>query len=219
MKLFDLLDSTQPALTDPELRIHGVVVLPVMGVDDRLGTGTVRVRIPWGGGIELQAPVASPMAGGRRGLYAMPRKGDNVLVAFEAGLPSRPFVIGALWGTQDQAPLTSMSDPEGETVLRTGGGQEVRIDERKDTITLSTSKGLRVVCTQDKVALQTDANGSCQVVVHSDGRMELVATKSLTIQAPSIEVKADQALKLSGTTVSINGNSMCEMNAPTVKLN
>ena len=43
------------------------------------------------------------MAGPDMGFYALPEKGDQVLVAFEQGDLSQPYVLGSLWTTQQQA--------------------------------------------------------------------------------------------------------------------
>ena len=46
------------------------------------------------------------MAGDDRGTFFMPDVGDEVLVAFLAGDPQHPFVVGALWNGKDKPPVS-----------------------------------------------------------------------------------------------------------------
>ena len=65
-----------------------------MAAPAKVPLGRVRVKFP---GLSDSvtsdwAPCAAPMAGPDRGFYALPDKGDQVLVAFEHGDLSQPYV-------------------------------------------------------------------------------------------------------------------------------
>ncbi len=45
--------------------------------------------------------MATLFAGKDRGSWFMPDVGDEVLVSFEHGDPSRPYVLGGLWNGTD----------------------------------------------------------------------------------------------------------------------
>jgi uncharacterized protein involved in type VI secretion and phage assembly len=72
----------------------GVYRAVVTDTEDPLQRGRVQVEIPSASGEERAwAPIViqtrtSPLA---------PEPGDEVVVAFEAGDPTRPFVLGMLW--------------------------------------------------------------------------------------------------------------------------
>ncbi len=96
------------------------------------------------------ARVASFMAGGGRGAYFMPEKGDEVVVGFEMGDLNRPVILGALWSDVDKPPghadtsssnnirtitsraghhVTFDDSPSGKIVIQTKGGFEISIED------------------------------------------------------------------------------------------
>ena len=50
------------------------------------------------------APIASLLAGKKRGACFMPELDDEVLVAFDRGEFDHPYVVGFLWNGADEAP-------------------------------------------------------------------------------------------------------------------
>src|SRR6266481_5337279 len=88
--------------------ICGVLSATVKDVKDPDGMGRVKVEYSWmeGQNTGFFAPVATLMAGGTRGSWFMPEVGDEVLVAFERGDPSHPFIVGFLWNGKDKPPST-----------------------------------------------------------------------------------------------------------------
>jgi uncharacterized protein involved in type VI secretion and phage assembly len=69
----------------------------------------VQVNLPWVTDAEANAyapwaRIATLMAGQQRGAWFIPEPEDEVLVAFEAGDPRRPIVVGALWNGVDVPP-------------------------------------------------------------------------------------------------------------------
>ena len=88
---------------------YGVYTALVTDIVDPDGQGRVRVKLPWspdseGSAYEAWARLATMMAGNDRGSWFIPDVEDEVLVAFEAGDPRRPYVVGALWNGQDAPP-------------------------------------------------------------------------------------------------------------------
>jgi phage baseplate assembly protein gpV len=106
----------------------------VTAVNDPQGHGRVGIELPWMEGQPGQstkkgkkgkdqdatfwAPVASPMAGGGRGLWFMPEVGDEVLVSFEKGDVNHPFVVGYLWNGKDKPPS---DDPQKRMIKSVNG--------------------------------------------------------------------------------------------------
>ncbi len=80
--------------------------------------------------------VSQAFAGSQWGSVSIPRVGEEVMIAYESGLPDRPIVIGRLYNGQHPAPyplpanktrssLKTLSTPNG------GGFNEVRIEDKK----------------------------------------------------------------------------------------
>ncbi|HKD12816.1 MAG TPA: phage baseplate assembly protein V [Thermoanaerobaculia bacterium] len=98
------LASTRPTRAQdadrPEVlrRVLGLRVAVVVDINDPSAAGRIKVEIPsLTGSLEAWARVSLPLGGNRTGLWALPEVGDEVVVAFENGDVSRPFVIGSLW--------------------------------------------------------------------------------------------------------------------------
>ena len=132
-------------------RWFGVYPALVDDVRDPDGQGRVRVRLPWaadaGGAAYLAwARQATLMAGDQRGTWFVPEPGDEVLVAFEAGDPRRPFVLGALWNGTDATPETM--DGAGRNnvrVIHSRSGHQIRLDDTAgaEKVVIQTNGGQR----------------------------------------------------------------------------
>lgn len=147
---------------------YGVYPALVSDVRDPDGQGRVQVTLPWapdtaGGAYAAWARVATLMAGPGRGTWFVPDPGDEVLVAFEAGDPRRPYVVGALWNGSDAPPepmdgagrntrrtirsrrgvVVSLDDTDGREalVLETPGGQRLRLEDGPGRIEIVDSNG------------------------------------------------------------------------------
>src|SRR5262245_61778369 len=88
---------------------YGVYPAQVTDIKDPDSMGRVKVKLPWSPdtgseSYEVWARIATLMAGNNRGTWFIPDAEDEVLVAFEAGNPARPYVVGALWNGQDSPP-------------------------------------------------------------------------------------------------------------------
>jgi uncharacterized protein involved in type VI secretion and phage assembly len=196
---------------------YGVYPATVTDIKDDASQGRVRVKLPWSpdggsGGYEAWARVATLMAGDNRGSWFMPDKGDEVLVAFAAGNPSSPFVIGMLWNGQDHPPESmdgdelndikkirsrngvaiTLDDKQGQErfVVETPGGQTVTLRDGPGSIELTDQNGNTVTLDQSGVSVQTSSTVQVQAssVTITAGDVTVnagMSTFSGTVQAPT----------------------------------
>ncbi|MGV0812787.1 phage baseplate assembly protein V [Mycolicibacterium boenickei] len=87
--------------------------------------GRVKVTLPAAaGGQTLWAPVALPVTNVAQ---EVPSVGTEVLVAFEAGDPNNPYVIGALWRDPPTPAVRSLTLRSGHQVVIDEPAQNVRL--------------------------------------------------------------------------------------------
>jgi phage protein D len=94
-----------------------IVVGVVTDNKDPENMGRVKVKYPWLDDIltSYWARTVSQMAGSSRGMFNLPEIGDEVLVAFEMGEITSPYVLGMLWNGVDALPTV-----DGNPTLKDG---------------------------------------------------------------------------------------------------
>ncbi len=178
---------------NPSARYFGVYPALVTDVQDPDNQGRVRVRLPWlpsGSGYELWARFATLMAGNNRGTWFIPDVNDEVLVAFEAGDPARPIVIGALWNGQDAPPETMDADNNVKTIL-SREGVRITLDDTTGAVKLrlETPGGHKVVLDDGALSVTVqDSNGNS--VKLETGGITVTASAKVTVNASTVEVNA-----------------------------
>jgi len=157
---------------------------PVVGVvtqnRDPDGLGRVRVKYPELGDANegWWARVASPSAGGGRGLLMMPVVGEEVLLGFEHGDARKPYVLGSLWNGKDKP----------DALAQTDGSFSLRSDEK---VVIESAGDLSVSSDDGKV--HVSAGG--EVVIESKARV--------SVKAPSLELEATGLVKISGNQIML----------------
>jgi phage baseplate assembly protein V len=117
---------------------YGVYRAVVTDNHDPEGRGRVRVRLE--SGHEAWADLATLLAGDGYGTWFRPGPEDEVLVAFEAGDPRRPYVLGALWGSRTRPPETG----DEVKTIRTRCGATITIDDARCAIRVEAPGGIRL---------------------------------------------------------------------------
>jgi uncharacterized protein involved in type VI secretion and phage assembly len=176
---------------------YGVYAALVTDIADPDGQGRVRVRLPWspdpsGKAYEAWARLGVFMAGNNRGAWFVPDPEDEVLVAFEAGDPRRPYVLAGLWNGQDAPPESMDGAGKNETkTLRSRNGVIVTLSDKdgQESLTLETPGGqsLKLEDGPGKVTV-TDSNGN-SIELASAG-VTVTASAKLTVQASTVEISA-----------------------------
>ncbi len=177
-------------------RLYGVFPALVTDISDPDSQGRVKVRFPWlpddSGGYNVWARLATLMAGANRGSWFIPDVDDEVLVAFEAGDPRRPYVVGALWNGQDAPPETM--DGAGNNFIksiRSRNGVKVTLDDNdgQEKLILETPGGQSVTLQDGPGQVEIrDSNGN-SITLSSSG-VSVVASAKVSVQASTVEVSA-----------------------------
>jgi len=175
-------------------RIGGVVIGIVTDNADPEGLGRVRVRFPGLSDDDIGhwARVATLMAGSGRGTFFLPEVDDEVLVAFENGDITRPYVLGALWNGQDAPPDTNADGSNNLRFIRSRSGHIIRLDD-------------------------TDGAEKVEIIDKSEGNTITIDTANNTITISSsrdINIEASQGtIKISGQNIEISSTSATKVEA------
>jgi phage baseplate assembly protein V len=159
-------------------QLEGVYRGVVTDVRDKEGLGRVQVKVPDVEAKPAWAPVATLMAGDRRGSWFVPDTGDEVLIAFQAGDASRPVVLGSLWSAKARPPESMDSAGANSVrVIRTRSGLEVRLDDDAGRVTVSTPDGASITLQHGYVTIE--APGTVEIdasqIKLNAGQMEVEA--------------------------------------------
>lgn len=213
MNLFDALSVDEGASTT---RIAGVVVGVVTNTEDPAGLGRVKVKYPWLSDSEesFWARIATPMAGKGRGFYFLPEVEDEVLLAFEQGDARFPYVLGALWNSQDKPPEKNENGENNIRSIRSRSGHVIRLNDKddeekieiidksgKNTIVIDTAKNT-ITVTADKDITLSASKGTIKLDAQ---KIEIKSSAATKIEAGGgMDVKATGTMNVKGATVNIN---------------
>lgn len=201
------LPSFLPALpiTGQGGHFYGIYTALVTDVQDPEGLGRVRVRLPWatdpdGQAYEIWARVATLMAGANRGAWFIPEPNDEVILAFEAGRPDAPVVLGAVWNGRDSSPV-QMDSNNNIRSITSRSGIRVEFDDTAGGVqfTIETPGGQKIVCADTPPSITlSDATGN-EVKLDSGG-ITLDTQMNVTISATTLKVSASLVTVDAGTS-------------------
>lgn len=195
-----------------------VAVAEVVSSIDAMACGRVQVQVPWLQATRPWARVALPGAGSGRGTYAIPHPGDEVLVAFNRNDVTDCYVIGGLWNPSDPPPRRGPLDPVTRLAMTSQVGHELDMDDIAQTITITTSTGMKVELGPEAVTLST-TQGTAMVELTVAGDLKLSALKSISLSAPDITIDGTVGTTVKGASVSVEGSATCSVRAPKISLN
>ena len=130
------------------------------------------------------APCVQPAAGADSGFYALPDKGDQVLVAFKNGDFGQPYVLGSLWNAKSRPPETNLDGTNTRRVIKTKGGHTIAFDDSAQgkSLTVRDSLGSEVVLDSLTGAVSVSAKGD--LTLSARGKISISSTTGdVTLQA------------------------------------
>ncbi len=191
------------AYAAPGGRWFGIYPALVSDIKDPDGSGRVKVTLPWSPDTgsdryEMWARLATMMGGNNRGSWFIPDVNDEVLVAFEAGDPRRPYVLGGLWNGNDSPPESmDGGGKNNKKVLRSRNGVKISLDDQngQEKFIAETPGG-------QKITLQ-DGQDSIEISDSNGNSIKLEASGITVNAAAKVTVTASQA-EISASTVTVN---------------
>ncbi|MUG93208.1 phage tail protein [Scytonema sp. UIC 10036] len=215
MNFLDILidESAQLAMTN---RIYGVAIGIVTNNQDPDKLGRVKVTFPWLNDREESywARVATPMAGGDRGIYFLPEVHDEVLVMFEHGDLRFPYIIGALWNGQDTPPTHNDDGNNNIRLIKSRSGHLIRLNDQdgREKIEIIDKSG------NNSLIFDTQNN---TITINSAHNLNLSAPNgTLKMEAQSIELDSSTTLKISAKAqADIETNGVMNLKGQIINLN
>jgi phage protein D len=219
--------ATASAATTGSPRFYGAFRGIVTANEDPLKEGRVKLQLPqvFGDQESDWAPVAQLGAGPNSGAVFIPEVNDEVLVTFEAGDPSRPFVIGGLYNGMDKPSLGNGLFSNGK-VLRRGfvsrkGHRLVFFDDDHDSgiALLTADDQVRVALKETDKQLHLFCNGD--VEIEAGGNVTVKASKELKVTSgTSLTIESQTNLTLTGHAgVKVESDAAVEIKGAIIKLN
>jgi uncharacterized protein involved in type VI secretion and phage assembly len=213
--------TEQIAHQPPLQRWPGVVTAVVTNADDPNDWGRVKVKFPWmADDAESDwARVVGAGAGPEAGLFIMPEVGDEVVVAFEHGDFSRPFVLGGLWNGQHKLPpeaagaasgekplvrtwhsrtghlITMYDNADNKVEIMTAGGHKIVLDDAGTKIEITSKGGLTLILD----------DSSSKITLESGGEVEVKSTSNMKLEAGgNLDLKASGQVNVKGAMINLN---------------
>ena len=197
-------------------RIQGVVAGIVTDNKDPQGLGRVKVKFPTLSAEEVGpwARVATLMAGNQRGTFFLPEVDDEVLVAFEHGDISRPYVLGALWNGKDKPPDTNSDGKNNFRFIKSRSGHMIRLDDTKG------SEKIEIIDKGGANKIVIDTSGK-KITIESDQDIDIKAPNGkITLNATHVEIKTSADAKVkTGGSVKVEASGNTDIKGATVNLN
>ncbi|WP_300598694.1 type VI secretion system Vgr family protein [Niabella sp.] len=164
--------------------------------NDYNGLGRVRVKFHWMNGSE-KTPwirVTSPHGGGAKGHFFIPEIGEEVIVGFENGSATKPYVIGAVYhGSANNSFSNAGNDLK---VIRTRSGHTVEFNDA--------GSGTHIII--------RDPGGN-EIYLDTSGKnITITAPETMTFNAKNININADENIR---TSAGMNINTSAGMNIGT----
>jgi phage protein D/phage baseplate assembly protein gpV len=202
------LDGSNVPARDSEASL---VIGLVLDNEDPDGLGRVRIKLPGLSEDEsgYWARVAAPMAGGGRGTFFLPEINDEVLVAFEQGDITRPYILGALWNTEDKPPETNpdvrliksrrghsvrFDDTDGAEkieIIDKSGENSVTLDTKGSTISIKSSQDVVIEAPRGKISLHAknvEVKSTADTKVEAQTTLNLKAGATMTIKGQRVNI-------------------------------
>jgi phage baseplate assembly protein V len=195
--IYKILQKANESAQTGDAKMYGVEVAIVTNVVDPDKQGRVKISLPRlpGNPESDWARVALPSAGNKRGFYWLPEVGDEVLVAFERGEASRPYIVGCLWNGKDNPPENAYQDDNTTRMIQTKSGHKIILDDKdgEEKIIIADKSGSRT--------LTFDVKEKKFIIKADEGDIELHAEKKITLKCEDFELDAS-----GNTTVKCDKN-------------
>lgn len=176
--------------------LYPALVTDLMDPDSR---GRIKVKFPSfgadGASVSAWATLLSPYADKDQGLEILPEVDSQVVVAFEAGDPHRPYIVGACWNGKASLPENAQSANNLRT-LKTRSGSLLQFDDTQGAakVTLSMQSGHKMVLDDSAQSVTITHSNGCKIEMNIAGQVSITANATVEITASALNVHAPTAV-------------------------
>ncbi|SFU59553.1 phage baseplate assembly protein V [Pseudoduganella namucuonensis] len=187
--------SAPRQLDGEEGRWFGVYPATVVDLVDPESTGRIKVKFPSfgaaGENVTAWARLLTPYADDGHGLQILPEVDTEVVVAFEAGDPRRPYIVGACWNGKAGLPERAESANNLRT-LKTRSGSQLQFDDTQGAfkVTLSMESGHQIVMDDSAQEVSITHSNGCKIVLDISGKISITANSMVDVNASLINLHA-----------------------------
>jgi len=199
------------------------------------GEDRIKLRVPTISMSEegIWARIATLDAGKERGTFFRPEIGDEVVVGFLDDDPRHPVVLGMCHSSAKPAPEPAKDDNHRKGYV-SREKMKLTFDDEKKVITLETPGGNKILLSEEDKGIRfEDQNGNKitlddnGIVIESSKDLILKASQDIKQEGMNMELKAQTALKATGTSsaevssssTSIKGSATTVIQGGLVQIN
>jgi type VI secretion system secreted protein VgrG len=215
----------RPPLATPKPKIEGTQTAVVVGPPgpEQIHTdkyGRVKVKFHWDRGESQPGDsscwirVGTPWAGKGYGIIHIPRRGHEVIVAFEEGDPDRPIIIGSVYNAETMPPfplpackkqsgmVSASNQPTGgynQISINDGHGKEqISIHAQKDMMTQIEHNEYHITAVDRETTIgandKLSVGGDLQIGV--DGNNSIKVGHAYSVDADTVTLTAGKKITL-----------------------
>ena len=233
LKHHDVIDPPSAGLVGAIKGLQIGIVVKLEGDPD--GQDRIQVRIPVidNNADGIWTRLASLDAGDKRGACFRPEIGDEVIVGFINEDPRDAVIVGMVHSSKLPAPIPAKdaNDEKGFTTrskmhisfndetktikIDTPGGNSITLDEKGKSIEIVDQSSNKITMKPAGISLESPKN----IDIKAGAVLTLTGGTSLSIGAPSLSMKADLDVSISGATAKLSGKGPTEIKGLPVKIN
>ncbi|MFT3858285.1 MAG: phage baseplate assembly protein V [Aquabacterium sp.] len=176
-------------------RWYGVYPAIVSDLVDPDNKGRIQVKFPSfgqaGETVRAWATLLTPYADDDQGLEILPEVDSQVVVAFEAGDPSRPYIVGACWNGRKALPEAAQA-ANNKRVLKTRSGSKLEFDDTEGAakVTVEMQSGHKLVMDDAAQEISVTHSNGCKIVINIAGQVSITANSTVEVNASAVNLHA-----------------------------
>ena len=179
-------------------RHYGVYPAIVTDIVDPLAIGRIQVKLPWlgeaGAEVRAWATLITPYADDDQGFEFLPAVDTQVVVAFEAGDPRRPYIVGSCWNGREKLPEAPAA-ANNKRLIRSRAGSLLEFDDTQGAakVTLSMESGHKLVMDDGAQSVTLSHSNGCTLTMDAAGNVKITANVNVDVTASVLNVHAPVA--------------------------
>lgn len=189
-------------------RYFGLFPAIVTDIADPKKLGRIEVKFPWLGGdgdaVRAWATLLTPYAGDDQGFEFLPAVETQVVIAFEAGDPRRPYIVGSCWNGREALP-EAPDTPNNKRLIKTRAGSLIEFDDTEGAakVTVSMRSGHQLVLDDATQEVKLQHSNGGMIKIDSSGNITITALAGVTINAPA-------GLTVNAPSSTFSGSVTCQ---------